>query len=251
MDRDDEFYRAFIIAIVIGIFLTIIFIVYMKPKIAEREQFSELYFNEHKKLPHRLEINNTYNISFTISNHELDVVEYVYEIDSKVENLRKNITLFPEESAVIRFYFTPNDKGWELDSYFAEDLENKFDVLKDSIIAYRGDLDILLGNKSIGYMPISHNVPGIGMVYHTNISKDELKEKPFNKYYRYEDIGVNKSVYGQQNMTLFVKDDELYLRSHSEESIYFTGREPFIIKLYKEGSEKSSEQDIYFWYEVR
>ena len=227
------------------------FSVYMRSEIAEREQFSELYFNEHKKLPHRLEINNTYNISFTISNHELGVLEYVYEVDSKIEKFRKNIALFPGEGAVIRFFFTPSDKGWELDSYFAEDLENRFDVLKDAIVAYRGEFNIILDNKSTGYMPISHNITGLGMVYHTNISKEELREKPFNKYYIYENIGVNKSIYGQQNMTLFVRDDELYLNSYSEESIYLSGREPFIVKLYKEGSGKGTEQDIYFWYEIK
>jgi hypothetical protein len=100
-------------------------------------------------------------------------------------------------------------------------------------------------------VPISHQVDRFGYVFHTNLSVDELKEKPFRKYYRYENVGINKSVRKDQTITIFVKNNEIYLSSYLSERIYLSERSPFIIKAYKYDEDMDKELEIHFWYEVR
>ncbi len=74
--NEDSIYNAIIIALVIGIIIVIITLIYFRP---EPETFTELYFNDHQDLPKYSQ--NEYNFSFTIANHENKDFEYTYRIN--------------------------------------------------------------------------------------------------------------------------------------------------------------------------
>ncbi|RJS69147.1 hypothetical protein CW714_09000 [Methanophagales archaeon] len=248
---DDDLYNAIIVACVIGIAITLVFVMFMRAEIMSEGGFTELYFGEHRKLPSEMAINESYDISFTLSNHELETTKYIYEVDSKIEKFKENITLLPGESAVFTLSITPTDKGWELFSSITQGYENKLDILKDAVLARENEFRLIIDNISHRYVPISHQVDRFGYVFHTNISVDELKEKPFKKYYRYENVGINKSVRKEQIVTIFVKNNEIYLSSDQSEQIYLSERSPFIVKAYKYDEDMDRELEIHFWYEVR
>lgn len=248
---DDDLYNAIVAACVIGIVITLVFVMFMRAEIMSEEGFTELYFGEHRKLPGEMEINKSYDISFTLSNHELETTKYIYEVDSKIEKFKENITLLPGESAVFTLSITPTDKGWELFLNITKAYENKLDILKDTLVARENEFRLIIDNISYKYVPISHHVDRFGYVFHSNLSVDELKEKPFNKCYRYEDIGINKSIRKEQTMTIFVKNNEIYLNSNQSEEIYLSKRSPFIVKAYRYDEDLGKELEIHFWYEVR
>ena len=248
---DDDLYNAIIVACVIGIAITLVFVMFMRAEIMSEAGFTELYFGEHRELPSEMEINESYNISFTLSNHELETTKYIFEVDSKIEKFKENITLLPGESAVFTLSLTPTDKGWELFSSIAQGYENKLDILKDSGLARENEFRLIIDNISHRYVPISHQVDRFGYIFHINISVDELKEKPFKKCYRYMDVGINKSIHKEQTITIFVKNNEIYLSSNLSEQIYLSERSPFIIKAYRYDEDMDKELEIHFWYEVK
>lgn len=248
---DDDLHNAIILACVIGIVITLVFVVFMRAEIMSEEGFTELYFGEHRKLPDEMEINDPYDISFTLSNHELETTKYIFEVDSKIEKFKENITLLPGESAVFTLSITPTDKGWELFSNITQGYENKLDILKDTLVARENEFRLIIDNISHRYVPTSHQVDRFGYVFHTNLSVDELKEKPFKKYYRYQEVGINRTIYKCQNITVFVENEEIYLSSKQSEAIYLSERSPFIVKAYRYDEDRDKELEIHFWYEVK
>jgi hypothetical protein len=196
-------------------------------------------------------INNTYNISFTLTNHELKTTRYIYEVDSKIDKFKENITLLPGESAVFTLSITPTDEGWELFSSITQKYENKLGILKDTVVANESKFRLIIDDMSHRYMPISHQIDQFGYVFHTNLSIEELKERPFKKYYNYEDIGIDRTIHKEQNITVFVENEEIYLSSNQSEQIYLALRHPFIIKAYRYNEDADKELEIHFWYEVK
>lgn len=65
------------------------------------------------------------------------------------------------------------------------------------------------------------------------------------------DVGINKSIHKEQTITIFVKNNEIYLTSNLSEQIYLSERSPFIIKAYRYDEDMDKELEIHFWYEVR
>lgn len=250
-NNNDDLYKAIIVACVIGIAITLVFVIFMRAEILGGEGFSELYFNEHRGLPAEMEINNTYNISFTLTNHELETTRYIYEVDSKIDKFRENITLLPGESAFIMVSITPTNRGWELYSTIMQEYENKLDILKETLMASESKFGLVIDDVSHRYVPISHKVDRFGYIFHTNLSIEELKERPFKKYYNYEDIGIDRTIHKEQNITVFVENEEIYLSSNQSEQIYLALRHPFIIKAYRYNEDADKELEIHFWYEVK
>ena len=248
---DDELYNAIIVACAIGIVITLVFVVFMRMEIMSEEGFTELYFTKHRELPGEMRINESYNTAFTITNHELETTSYIYEVDSKLESVKENITLLPGESAVITLSITPTDKGWELSSNITQEYENKIDIFDDTFVEGENEFKLIMDNTLHRDLPISHQIGQFGYILHTNLSIDELKEKPFNKYYKYEDIGTGRAIHKEQKITVFVKNGEIYLSSNQSEQIYLSGRSPFIVKAYKYDEDMDKELEIHFWYGVK
>jgi hypothetical protein len=258
MKNEREIYNAIVIACIFGILIILVLTLFLKNKIAEEEAFSALFFNKHRELPHELELNKTYEFSFTLENHELNITHYVYEIDSKVKKFKKSILLLPGESAHIEISIKPIEKGWKIKTNITQKFEDKIDLIKDkTIIAREAKFKLLTNNISQSkYLPISHFIDKFGFIFHTNLSIEELKKKPFSKFYTKRKEGVDELIFIEQNITLFLKGDEgneeIFLNSKMREEISLTKKEPFIVKVYKyhEESSKEEELEIHFWYEV-
>lgn len=74
------------------------------------ERFTELYFEDHLKLPTRAVKNDTYEFRFTIHNLEHKRMEYPYEVSADYDGQiqvfdRKKVTLDHDEYKTITVYF--------------------------------------------------------------------------------------------------------------------------------------------------
>ena len=56
------------------------------------ETLTELYFEDHLKLPNRIDPKKEYNFSFTVHNLEYKDMEYIYKVKAKSENSQYLIT---------------------------------------------------------------------------------------------------------------------------------------------------------------
>ena len=81
--EEDQLYNSLIISLIIGIIIVLVTLILFKP---EKENFTQLYFNDHQSLPEYSQ--NSYNLSFTIDNHENQDYNYTYVITS-IENNNK------------------------------------------------------------------------------------------------------------------------------------------------------------------
>lgn len=111
MDEDRKIAYLVIAASVIGIIIVGILIV-IKPT---ESGFSELYFEEHEKLPKLVRLGEYMNFSFTIACHEKNRTAYTYEVtfDNK-EIANGSVILNPEESATINISFEPRNTTLDL-----------------------------------------------------------------------------------------------------------------------------------------
>ena len=248
--RDDTF-KAILFTLVISALLTIAFMFVMRNIIERQDTFTELYFQESDDLPHKIRVNETHNISFTISNNELTETNYTYEITSKIRNIRENITLSPGEKTDIYVSITPSDSGWVLNFSSQQQFNNESVSWDNGLLARDNDFRMIINNISLkNLLPISHNITGFGSIYHTNLTRDELKEKPFNKFISEENTSEDSRHYKSQNITLFIKDDELQVNIQETINHYIIGKEPFTVRLYKKDTNTEAKQEIYFWYNV-
>lgn len=225
---EKSLYKTIVITLIIGIALVLLFSVYMRYKIMDREGYSELYFEEYEDLPEKIIVDESFNVSVVVSNQERYAMDYILEAESAISNFSKEISLEPGENAVFDIEIIALDKGWEL--VFAEKIS-----YSERISDFGAEITV------------SHNVDWFGEIFHTNLSVDDLKEDSFEKYYEFNSTGIDESVYSQQNITVYFEDDEIVMDSYYEEYIHKTiGEKPFTVKLYKPGD----ELEIYFWYEI-
>jgi len=246
--EDNDFYNAFIWACIIGIILTIAFIVWMKGVINEREQFNELYFNQHRELPKEMELNKTYSISFTVSNHELRGNNYIYEIVSDIKTQKHNFSLLPEETAIFSVQVTPTNRTWNTHTEIQKHVNFTLDATNLAIYNLP-ELQII--NTTITHTSLSHNLSGLGEIYHTNLSIEELGEKPFTKMSNQYQYTNNISTNTTTKTILSILDNTLfYERSESKTIDTNFERKPFLVNVYKQNAEKGDEYSVYFWYEL-
>jgi hypothetical protein len=249
MADNREFYNAIKTALIVGILLTLVLNLYMRERIKRENTFSEIYFNEHKDLPHKLKVNESKGISFTLTNHELEPTTYTYEIDSKTGKHRENITLVPGQQALVHYTIKPENKIWSLNLTVNKTYNNTIDVLKDSTLARDNEFNIIIDNATLRhYLPISHNIPDFGYIYHTNLTTKELEKKPFKKTYNETFEENNQTIQKQGELTLYVNNEGIYLDLNETENNLLALEEPFTVKLYKYNSAVDDQLEIHFWY---
>ena len=79
--EDDSIYNAIIIALIAGIIIVALTLIFARPP---EESFTELYINNHKNLPKYVENNKDYQFSFTLANHENKDVIYNYSVQTSL-----------------------------------------------------------------------------------------------------------------------------------------------------------------------
>jgi hypothetical protein len=229
----DEIYRPLVATLILGILFATAFTIYMRWQITKSEGFSELYFNNHKNLHNDMRVNNTYNISFTFTNHELKPETYVYEVDSETMNETKRITISVGESATILLQATPLDRTWNLTGYVETVKTEKLNVSEDGSIMRK-------------YM-----ITGYGEILHENITVEELKGRSISTYKQEEQLVENMTRISRTNQTLKASNQNIIMETTEKTIQNNVARKPFTIKVYKEGAKSGEELEIHYWYEAR
>ncbi|MEM3374574.1 MAG: hypothetical protein QXE31_05120 [Candidatus Woesearchaeota archaeon] len=85
--EDESLYNAMIIALIIGIFVVILSLIFLRP---EPEYFTELYYTNHKSLPFSVKPNQEYFFNITIANHEKNDTYYNLKIILEYETASEN-----------------------------------------------------------------------------------------------------------------------------------------------------------------
>jgi len=254
LDSHTAVYIVFAVCILVAAGINL----HLRENIRQREHFSALYFSRPDSIPGQVLINSSYNVSFTIVNHEAGVTRYVYEIESDVQRLRGNISLVPGGRAIISLQFTPSEKNWELNMSVSEHVTERLEVLSEVVVGRDNEFNVIIDNRSLkSYLPLSYSLPGFGYVFHTNVSVDDLRISPVNKSVQFEMMGMNSSVVRGENVSLYYENESIFLSSTKYEKIFFVEDAPFVVKLVKDvidlGGQKDAETEeemIYFWYEV-
>jgi hypothetical protein len=229
----DEIYRPLAAALILGIMFAAAFNSYMRWTIGKGEGFTELYFNDHKELQKDMELNNTYNVSFTFTNHELKPETYMYGVESAIINLTHGITLAVGDSATITLQATPQERTWNI-TWYAE-------VAKTEALNATGDANITLRFKVIEF----------GEVLHENLTFEELKKKPINIYQEKNQTLENITKYAKTNQTLKAEGRNVIVETIEKTVEKTVAQKPIIIKVYKEGTKPDEGLEIHYWYEAR
>jgi hypothetical protein len=77
------------------------------------ETFTELYFNDHLKLPSTVKTGDKYSFEFTVHNLEYKTIKYPYEVYVSVNSVKQNVdknifSLKQNEYKIIKENFTVN-----------------------------------------------------------------------------------------------------------------------------------------------
>lgn len=107
MDGEKKVVYAIIAACIIGIFIVGFLVVTHIPM---KEDFSELYFKEHGKLPKIINAGVEEQFAFTVASHELNITSYKYVVSLEDEILAEgNFILHPDENITVTASFVPTN----------------------------------------------------------------------------------------------------------------------------------------------
>lgn len=236
---DDALLDAILIACVFGIVLSF-FMILAKDYIVKPEYFTELYFNKPGELPRHLEVNQSYNFSYTIVNHEKGAVNYLYYFRSEVKNVTSNVTLLPGEAATFDILVKPEGLLWRVNS--------SIDYSLSSSLAEVGGFFGLPANVSLestlSYYPLSFNLSGFGEIYHVNFSVDSLGEEPFSWHEDVYSFSNDSTSHKTVNLTFYSSAGRIFVNSSRVEESSVTMPDRFTVMLY------GKSNLIYFKYDV-
>jgi len=230
---DSSLYKSLSVVLIISIVITLAFNLYMRERIRESEGFSELYINDHRDLPRDMVIGETYNITFTFTNHEINPETYTYEVDSQLINYSRQIRLAVGETAQVTVSVTPKQGPWGVTMYSVTQTRN------------------ILATTQNSTMPIqSFNVSGFGEILHENITLQEIAAKPLSRYVSEYTQDSNSTQQRQANYTIKTDGESITLEKTEEITNTINIPRPFIMKVYKAGDKKGEELEVHFWYQV-
>ena len=256
--KREKFYKTLVLILITGIILTAIFNLYMRNKIIQQESFSEMYFHNHQFLPETLYLNESFNLSLRISNHETATTNYILEIDSEISNFSQEYMLTPNQHKDIELEIKPTGEEWQLLFSTKTEDTTKIDVI-DGFIASTSDSNYISSEEPM-YYPLSYNLTGFGEIYHTNPTIEELMENPFTYHSETSETTNEIQSTKTEDLTLHVKDNKVYSTSIISETINFSPKNRFTIRFYKERKNQNifsstwnnpNIQEIYFWYEIK
>ena len=104
MDEEKKVVYAIIAACIIGIFIVGLLVVTYIPM---KEGFSELYFEEHEKLPKIINVGKEEQFAFTVASHELNITSYKYVVSLDADILDEgDFVLHSGENITVNVSFT-------------------------------------------------------------------------------------------------------------------------------------------------
>jgi len=246
----DEVYWGLVVACVLGIVFSSVFVYLMGDRVSESEAFTALYFNEPGDLPSDLVVNGSSCFSFSVENHNLNFSRYVLEVDSEVESYKSNFSLLPGARADFGLCLRPLDHGWRVLSNSSVLFDDRVSLLSESSLGEVSDLRLVSDNASSGgVLPLSYEISRFGSTLQYNLSVDSLNDS-LDSFHRMESVQKDRSVVYERNLSLYSVEGILFLRCLESHSLSLSRREPFVVKLYEVGEPRSESQEIHFWYEV-
>ncbi|MBN1502122.1 hypothetical protein JW930_01140 [Candidatus Woesearchaeota archaeon] len=134
-DFQNVFYKALIISLVLGVFISIGFLYLTKP---EASYFSELYYLDQENLPNQIELDRNYNFAYEINSRENKTETYEYE--TVVELFRiydiseGNYDCFSEFREKLYYQWLPaNESNYSIIGVMQkDDLYNDFYTVQDT-----------------------------------------------------------------------------------------------------------------------
>ena len=231
---DGELYKAVAAALIAGIILTTAFNLYMRGKIAGDDAFTELYFNDHRSLPPKMQAGGHYNVPFSFTNHEGHPKTYAWAVESYDMNMTHNITLYDGDTAYLIVEVSPSEPTWNV----------TFD-------SYANTTTIIGGYGNSTLEPVSLYAAGLGRVFNANLTLADLRGGEYRVYYEAESVGENSTHTSYVNSTLAADGDVIISNSVARSVDSVLARKPFIIKVYGLGDKADEALEIHYWYEVR
>ena len=112
MEEEKKVIYAIIAACIIGIFIVgFLVVTYTTTKVG----FSELYFEEHEKLPKIITVGKEEPFSFTVASHELNITSYKYVVSLGDDILEEgDFVLYPGENITVNVSFAPTNSSLTL-----------------------------------------------------------------------------------------------------------------------------------------
>jgi len=252
MKGENESYGKIKYVFIAGIVVMLALNFYMRERIRETDAFHEIQFTDSGSLAEKLKFNESRSVSFRLANYEVEPVTFAYEIDSRTGGRVEHVTLLPGESAVVDFEVKPVNEFWSLNFTVIKAGEGVIDVEAGGAITQASNVTLLLeGDSMVKSLPISHNLSGLGVVYHTNLSLEELARKPFTKRTLESVEELNSSSRTESVATIYSDGTQVFVTLNETENTISRLKEPFIVKFYEPGAPQESMQTIHFWYEVK
>jgi hypothetical protein len=188
MEEEKGVTYAIILACIIGIFIVgFLVVTYTTTK----EGFSELYFEEHEKLPRIITAGEEEEFAFTVASHELNetIYEYVVSIDDKIieeggfvlypgENITVNVSFIPGNSSLKLVDLVEHNRSLRIPQKikpltFLKLKSENFTRIEEGLFLFRGDIPLIESEENL-------------------INLSELKEDivlyNYTEFYRFGDI---------------------------------------------------------------
>lgn len=236
MIRNESVYNTILVVLIFGIIFSIILNFFIHKSITYDDVFSELYFEDPRILPNVVDLNKSYNVSFTFTNFEKRNVSYFYVIEYGKTKYTDSLVLENNGKATINFKWIPDGEnmGYTISSVY---FSNSSYSLNDS-----------------SFIPVSHTLDEFGNALHVSLNSFPLSF--YSNSSRLEgkilDNGLELPIfnYSSETRTLSVEKDYLvneYMKHiHTSYKIYH----PFTVKLFK-GYNLDEPLEIYYWYAFR
>jgi hypothetical protein len=202
------------------------------------KSYSELFFNDPENLPLTIVLDEEYTFSITINE---DPGEYLLKMESEFVDDEINFNMTATEYKEIEIS--------------CRNVLDKLTVDYQTIQKTKTENDIneaLIGDQRYGfYLPNTHNIPGLGDIYHINHSIDMLEKEPFKNEYIEIDIKNTRTQKSIINTSIYIEDGKIISDYTEENHINLTAARPFVVKLYKVGETKEDVKKLYFWYKIK
>lgn len=202
-----------------------------------------------------VDLNKTYNVSFTVVSNENKRTRYLYTITTYVLNKTGTFELEPGSNITINITVQPTRAEWKLNTTKSERWHDILDITNDSWLAGGGgemSFRTITDTANFRNFPVSHNVDWFGEILQTNLSFDELAKKPYTKHYEYAKTEGTEKSFSVSDVMLWVSGNKMFVDVNRTELMYTSKIQKFQVNLIKSpGAPEETSQEIHFWYQIR
>ncbi len=227
-DPKSGLYLPILIALVIGICLSIVMNVFLSNKTAESRGFSNLFF-QWKDRRIGESISDLENFSIIVTNNEPYDEIYLLTIESTQMNLTKELSLSQGQRANIAINLESKEKNWVIN----------YDSEKEGI--YHLSFDDRTELEEFGQY-----VDGWGNILFINLTREELVGGELSFLFSNRSVEKNSIINEERNLTFSLDESRLKVYSLSKRVALVNVRSPFIVTLEQESKGQNKLRRIHF-----